>query len=286
MPFQTAVETKKITNLEIKKEYQEIIGKVSELHEQHRLLGDRSDDLNEVTLKLSSLQQELSCVQKNLKDAEKRYEKISNDIRNSEDKLAKIKEKNDLLTNSLTDNESVNIQLDISIRNKKKSIEMLSKEVEQINKEKQSCQEELIEIQKDLTVKRDQHGVIIGEQSKKFTEISGDISKLNTDINNKKREYDSLVIELKKISSSIEEKNLSMNEFKREQEKIISQAQEQAKIILEEAEKRFKQRETDLQAREGFVSDQEKWQEEKQQKLLLAKAELEKIHNKKIPIQI
>lgn len=286
MPFQTAVETKKITNLEIKKEYQEIIGKVSELHEQHRLLGDRSDDLNEVTLKLSSLQQELSCVQKNLKDAEKRYEKISNDIRNSEDKLAKIKEKDDLLTNSLTDNESVNNQLDISIRNKKKSIEMLSKEVEQINKEKQSCQEELIEIQKDLTVKRDQHGVIIGEQSKKFTEISGDISKLNTDITNKKREYDSLVIELKEISSSIEEKNLSINEIKREQEKIIFQAQEQAKIILEEAEKRFKQREADLQAREGFVSDQEKWQEEKQQKLLLAKAELEKIHNKKIPIQI
>ena len=118
---------------------------------------------------------------------------------------------------------------------------------------------------------------------KRVTEERAMLDQEKTAIN---QDLADLKIKIDTLSAEIDAKNTERERILEENARKIETAEDLAKGIIEEAEKKAAVIEKNLEERKGLADKRDAWQAEIQQRLLGFKMELEKLTNRKLPITI
>lgn len=286
MPFSHNSYNAPPTNTEVKEEKQRLIQHISDLHAQYQALEDKSAELKRTESLLVEMRQAYAQAQVD-------FDILNDKISNLKKQMINLTDKNSALENDLSIR-------DVSIREgNKKLIELSGKEniiqqnisdlenvLEKLNIQQITAKQNVLSTLKSLEESKRSFEEYQEKNTIRISEYTGILAELSNKIEAKKSEEREVARRLKDENMKISEAYQTLESIKQQNKVLLSTAQEQAKKIIIDAEEIAISRKQDLDNREGIISEREVWQADKQKRLIEAKAELEKIHNRKISIQI
>jgi chromosome segregation ATPase len=286
MPFSNNSQTVAPTNVDIKEEYRQIADRVSALQEQHRILGDKTIELDVLNKNMEESRKIHTDLISQIETLNEEKTKI---LKYQEQILSEISQcKQDLTTvKSTLEIENVNVQdLENRMRRYRDTLLSLESQVSAAQALKDASEVEVLESDKKLQEataafnaqtddnqkKMDEQRVILADFEREIAKKTKDFEMVQQDISIAQTE----LVQIKKISEEVKKAN----------EEAMALAVLETQKLREETVAFVASKEKELVEREGLVSRREAWQNEKQEKLAETKAEIEKALNRPIPISI
>jgi len=283
MPFSSNVHSSPQSNIDIKEERRQIIEQVSKLSEQYT---SKQNELHNINVDLdtfrshhNSIKAEFESVVLDLSSIKKQKEQTLVDLNLITDKSKIIFEKN---VNLGKENEFFSAE----IKQKQNFCSELLAQISDLKKEKQKNEQECEQLKKTIQLKKEE----ASNDQIKFVE---QIEIFTNNLNTKKAELSQLqneVFLLEQQKIAVKESLVNLDEEYKKNKIYYDSLIAKAKITIDQMQSDSEQfvvkKTLELEEREGFVSNREKYLKEKEGTLLNVRLQLEKIHNKKIPIQI
>lgn len=286
MGFDNSKQSNVPTNLEIQKEHLRLAEELSGFQSQIAQMEDKTGELEKITLVISEAKKEVDRLFDATRLLEKQYsfiEEKNGILQQQKTRLeAEIDEKNKEVAQK---NEDIKLllakeQSKISDLNLvKEKIDSEEKRLQEIIKKSEAELISVAAIQKKI----DEEILIFNETSAKNNNI---LSTLDSEIVIKSKQLSDIkgALENLKLKISVEQNNIDL--AIKNNAIIILEAQEKAKKIVYDAKNEYESRLNKLVIQEGQSSVKESSLEDKEKKLRVVVSELEKIHGKKIPVQI
>lgn len=287
MPFDNRItNAEPDPNVDAKEEHRQIIDQISVRRAEHERLENKSAELARVEEALEHAKTAYSSVQKQAEGMsvsvgtlQKGHQDLTTAIHTATTKL------NQVIVDADTETKKLSALQFEAIRTDGR-LERAKNELIDVEKQKETRKLEISDTEN--TLKTIKASIVQAENDLKTTKEAAvlEIQQVQAETVLKNKEYAKAEEVLRALQEEISIAKLELAKTQENNAKIIEAAEILAKNIVEEAEKKAVAREKILDDREGLANKRDVWQAELQQRLRAFKMELEKLTNRKLPIQI
>lgn len=286
MPFSTTKEQAPATNIDVKEEHRQIVEKINERHAEYAKLDDVSEEFKKATNALETTHKAYKNLKIDYENAKTIHAGILRDIEIKRSELAKLESDNKKVAETLQTTIAQVQTHEKTTKNLTDGIETFRRQAKEAEETKNAAVADSISAKTNFHNAKTAHEEMLKELADQKKAAEAEIVRLNNEKSEAENALTIIKLAITAAQTDLDAISAERTKIQENNAKIIDAAEAEAQRAIATAREKAVATEKSLIEREGMVSKREKWQAEYQQKLLAFKEELEKLSNRKLPIQI
>lgn len=286
MPFSTTKEQAPATNIDVKEEHRQIVEKINAKHAEYAKMHDVSEELKTATRTLETTQKSHKSLKIDHENAKTIHAGILRDIEIKRSELAKLESDSKKAMENLQTTIAQVQTHERTTKNLTDGIETFCRQAKEAEEAKNTAVADSISAKTNFHNAKTAHEEMLKEFSDQKKAAEAEIVRFNNEKSETESALTIVKLAITAAQTDLDAISAERTKIQENNAKIIEAAELEAARIVAEAQEKAAITEKNLIEREGMISKREKWQAEYQQKLLAFKEELEKLSNRKLPINI
>lgn len=272
--------------MDVKEEHRQIVEKINVRHAEYAKMHDVSEELKTVTGELETAHKAHKSLKIDHENAKTIHTGLLRDIEIKRSELAKLQSDGKKTVEALQTTTAQIQAHEKTVKSLTDGIETLRRQAKEAEEIKNTAVADSISAKTNFHNAKTAHEEMLKELADQKKTTEAEIVRLNNEKSEAESALTIVKLAITAAQTDLDAISAERTKIQENNAKIIDAAEAEAQRIVAAAEEKAMITEKSLIEREGMVSKREKWQAEYQQKLLAFKEELEKLSNRKLPIQI